>query len=158
MVKRIGLALIFTLCLAQTAPANAQIVSTCVQILLEYVGKPLVGELAKRAGGKIADYFGKKLENGSQSFTQQDVETLGRQGVTPCELRQAIAAMPGYGNPTGYAQQGFSAQAHCGMTGAMGYGYNLPTPQMALEMAINNCIAYGGIPECCARGAALGQP
>ncbi len=153
MFRKVGLALVIFLCFAPANGANAQLM-TCGKILLEYFGKPLAAELARQAGGKIAEYFSKKVEQGSQTFTRDDVDALSRQGVTPCQLREAITGPLPVGN--GY-QQGFSAQSHCGVTGATGYSYNLPTPQMALEAAINNCIYYGGIPECCARGAMMGR-
>lgn len=151
MFRKVGLALIIFLCFAPASGANAQLV-TCGKILLEYFGKPLAAELARQAGGKIADYFSKKLEHGSQEFTRDDVDALGRQGVTPCQLREAITGPLPNGNNY---QQGFSAQAHCSVTGATGYSYNLPTPQMAMQTAINNCIYYGGIPQCCANGAMM---
>jgi hypothetical protein len=64
---------------------------------------------------------------------------------------------PAYGAPSAYAgpQHGFSAQAVCSITGAVGFAGGLPYPQQALAAAVSNCIAQGGVPQCCQHGAQL---
>jgi hypothetical protein len=50
---------------------------------------------------------------------------------------------------------GFSARAHCSITGITGIAYGMPTPEVALEMAVENCIDRGGIPRCCSSDVQL---
>ncbi|MDD5633389.1 MAG: hypothetical protein PHI13_15375 [Methylococcales bacterium] len=51
--------------------------------------------------------------------------------------------------------RGYSAQAHCGITGVTGFSYGFRTPAMALNGAIQDCILRGGVPHCCQSGAQL---
>lgn len=44
----------------------------------------------------------------------------------------------------------FSATSHCVRTGITGFAFNMATQQEAVDMAISDCIARGGIPDCCA--------
>jgi hypothetical protein len=65
---------------------------------------------------------------------------------------------PAYDAPSAYAgppHGGFSAQAFCSITGAVGFAGGLPYPQQALAAAVSNCIAQGGVPQCCEHSARL---
>lgn len=52
---------------------------------------------------------------------------------------------------------GFAATAYCSRTGAVGQAQGLPTPQMAMALAVDDCIGRGGIPDCCAAGVSLAR-
>jgi len=59
-----------------------------------------------------------------------------------------------YGNGI-YGQRGYSAQTKCPITGAIGTAQNHSSPDMAITMAILDCVSRGGIAECCKEHARL---
>jgi len=54
-----------------------------------------------------------------------------------------------------YLQPGYSAQAYCSITGAVGSSFDMPSPRIALRAAVYDCVARGGVPRCCVHGARL---
>jgi hypothetical protein len=71
---------------------------------------------------------------------------------------------PNYGQPSqpyaypsepNYLQPGYSAEAYCSMTGVVGFSHRVPSPERALMVAVYDCIAKGGVPNCCYHGARL---
>jgi len=52
------------------------------------------------------------------------------------------------------AQERYSARAHCKITGATGSGRGSSSRE-ALSNAVASCIAKGGVPSCCRKGAHL---
>ena len=46
-----------------------------------------------------------------------------------------------------------TAESHCIITGATGYGKSTRSPEDAVEKAVAACIGKGGVPECCRKGA-----
>lgn len=95
-------------------------------------------------GGTSAPYGQPSLNYG---------EAPGRYGNTP----SVYGGLPALQRPPAYAgtQRGFSAQAFCSITGAVGVAGGLPYPQQALAAAVSDCIANGGVPQCCQHGARL---
>jgi hypothetical protein len=136
---------------SSTAHAQAGLVTKCAQILMNFVGKPLVKGAMEAAGGAVAKYL---LERGSTSIEQGDIQQLQRRGLTECEIRRQLEAIylaESQPNTT----RGFSAQAVCSVTGAVGTAHGFATPQEALAHAIYDCGYRGGIPECCQHGARI---
>ncbi len=50
----------------------------------------------------------------------------------------------------------FQASAYCSMTNVTGWAQGMPSAEMALSYAVDDCIRRGGIPHCCVNGARLG--
>ena len=46
----------------------------------------------------------------------------------------------------------FSATAYCGITNVTGMAFDHPTLEQAIEVAIQDCIDQGGVPDCCRSG------
>ena len=46
-----------------------------------------------------------------------------------------------------------TAQAHCIITGATGYGRSARSVEDAMNKAVSDCIGKGGVPACCRKGA-----
>lgn len=93
---------------------------------------------------KVALFFAAALSSlvlGSISSTAQDCP-CGRRGCS--------------GECSSRAPHVFIVKAQCSRTGAVGMGRGT-TQEAALYAAVNNCIANGGIPECCRQGAQLMQ-
>jgi hypothetical protein len=139
-----------------TAEAQGRIkpVTECLKKVWEYFGKPVTTGAAERVGGVAADYFIDKIrKSGSASapITDNDVQALQRRGLSDCEIRQAIMEMQG-SQPVTVPPRGYSAQAHCARTGAVGTAHNMPTPQKAVEHAVYDCAYRGGVPDCCRQG------
>src|SRR5437868_10036878 len=82
-----------------SAPVDAQL-STCMKIMLEYVGKPFAKKVTEAGAGLAADYLVKKVAGGGSAsasaaqFTQQDLTNLRaryeQNGMTECQLRQDL--------------------------------------------------------------------
>ena len=80
-----------------STPADAQL-STCMKIMLEYVGKPFAKKVVEAGAGLAADYLVKKVAGGGSAsaaqLTQQDLITLRaryeQNGMTECQLRQDL--------------------------------------------------------------------
>jgi len=49
----------------------------------------------------------------------------------------------------------FQASAYCSMTNVTGWAQGMPSAEMALSYAVDDCIGRGGIPNCCVNGARL---
>jgi hypothetical protein len=86
----------------QVGSAHAQ-ASSCVKIMLEYVGKPLAKAFAEKGAGLAAEYFVTKLKQSQHAgrsdynanqLTQRDLEELraiyARNGENECQLRQDL--------------------------------------------------------------------
>ena len=86
----------------QGGSAHAQ-ASSCVKIMLEYVGKPLAKAFAEKGAGLAAEYFVTKLkqsqhagrsDSNANQLTQRDLEELraiyARNGENECQLRQDL--------------------------------------------------------------------
>jgi hypothetical protein len=73
--------------MSSTAHAQAPLVTRCMQIVLNYVGKPLVKGAVEAAGGEVAKYL---LNRGSTSISRDDVQQLQRLGLTECDIRQQL--------------------------------------------------------------------
>jgi hypothetical protein len=82
--------------------AHAQ-ASSCIKIMLEYVGKPLAKAFAEKGAGLAAEYFVTKLkqsqhagrsDSNANQLTQRDLEELraiyARNGENECQLRQDL--------------------------------------------------------------------
>jgi hypothetical protein len=142
------------------AQGKAKPVSDCIKIVWEYFGKPVTKGAAEKVGGVAAEYFIDKIRKGSSTsgpsasapITNGDVQELQRRGLNDCQIREAIAAMQGT-QPVNVAPRGYSAQAHCARTGAVGTAHNMPSPQQAVEHAVYDCAYRGGVPDCCRQGA-----
>jgi hypothetical protein len=101
--RRLAMALGVAACLTfQAGAAHAQ-ASSCVKILLDYVGKPLAKAVAERGAGLAAEYFFAKLkqnEHGGRTdtsanqLTQRDLQELReiymQNGESECQLRQDV--------------------------------------------------------------------
>jgi hypothetical protein len=96
----------------QVGSAHAQ-ASSCVKVLLEYVGKPLAKAFAEKGAGLAAEYFVAKVkqsqhvgrsDSSANQLTQRDLEELreiyAQNGESECQLRQDLqqAMVPAY-NP-----------------------------------------------------------
>ena len=57
--------------------------------------------------------------------------------------------------PSTEAAAGYSAAAHCRLTGITGRSSGQGSPSQALARAIDHCVRLGGIPNCCREGANL---
>lgn len=142
---------------AVSVPAAGQgsLVSTCAQVLMTYVGKPFLNAAASEAGTQVARYFGEKVRNGGAGrLEQRDVDVLRQRGVSECEIRQSVEAMQGI-RPQGQQQPqfaGYVARSTCSATGAMGVSQPAPSRPQAAAQAVQTCVAYGGIYDCCVRG------
>jgi hypothetical protein len=106
--RQLTMALGVAACLTfQAAAAHAQ-ASSCVKILLDYVGKPLAKAVAERGAGLAAEYFVAKLkqnehvgrsDTGANQLTQHDLQELRQiymqNGESECQLRRDVQqAMP----------------------------------------------------------------
>jgi len=97
---------------AQGGSAHAQ-VSSCVKIMLEYVGKPLAKTFAEKGAGLAAEYFITKMKqreepsrtaSNANQVTPRDLEELreiyAQNGESECQLRrdlqQAVYNAPDY--------------------------------------------------------------
>lgn len=137
------------------AQGRVKPITECLKKVWEYFGKPVTTGAAERVGGVVAEHFIDKIrKSGSASapISDSDVQALQRRGLSDCEIRQAITAMQG-ARPVNVAPRGYSAQAHCARTGAVGTAHNMPSPQKAVEHAIYDCAYRGGVPDCCRQGA-----
>ena len=84
---RLAIVLGVTGCLTfQVGSAHAQ-ASSCVKIMLEYVGKPLAKAFAEKGAGLSAEYFVSKLnqrqhagrsDSSANQLTQRDLRNCGR--------------------------------------------------------------------------------
>jgi hypothetical protein len=158
-IQRFGVAVgIVVLIATPPLEGHAQLAG-CAKVLWEFVGKPLTGVMIEKGGGLLFDYYADKLKRQREVVvTRDDIQLLTREydrrGSSECELRQEFEAI--YGRDARRVQpRSFSAEAHCSITGATGYADGLPSQQQALLGAINSGINYGGVPECCRRGAQL---
>ncbi len=138
------------------AQGKGKAVSECLKKVWEYFGKPVTTGAAEKVGGVAAEYFIDKIrKSGSASapITDTDVQALQqRYGLSDCQIREAIMAMQGI-RPVNVPPRGYSAQAHCARTGAVGTAHNMSSPQQAVEHAVYDCTYRGGIPDCCRQGA-----
>jgi hypothetical protein len=101
--RRLAMALGVAACLTfQAGAAHAQ-ASSCVKILLDYVGKPLAKAVAERGAGLAAEYFVAKLKHSEHAgrsdtsanqLTQRDLQELReiymQNGESECQLRQDV--------------------------------------------------------------------
>lgn len=129
-------------------------VTECLKKVWEYFGKPVTQGAAEKVGGVAAEYFIDKIrKSGSVSapITDNDVQALQRRGLSDCEIREAITALQNM-RPVNTPPRGYSAQAHCARTGAVGTAHNMPSPQQAIEHAVYDCAYRGGVPDCCRQG------
>jgi hypothetical protein len=129
-------------------------VTECLKKVWEYFGKPVTQGAAEKVGGVAAEYFIDKIrKSGSASapISDNDVQALQRRGLSDCEIRQAIMALQNM-QPVNTPPRGYSAQAHCARTGAVGTAHNMPSPQQAIEHAVYDCAYRGGVPDCCRQG------
>ena len=145
--------------------ADGAVLSTCIRILMNYVGKPVLKGAATTAGGLVANHFAAKLAGAQEAkITETDVQQLARQaqqqGMSDCELRaqveQLVSASTIEPNRREPIPRGsYSAIARCSLTGAVGRSSDEDTPREALEAAVEDCIDRGGVPGCCVEGARL---
>lgn len=75
--------------------ADGAVLSTCIRILMNYVGKPVLKGAATTAGGLVANHFAAKMAGAQEArITETDVQQLAReaqrQGMSDCELRAQI--------------------------------------------------------------------
>ncbi len=86
----------------QVGSAHAQ-ASSCVKIMLEYVGKPLAKAFAEKGASMAAEYVVSKLnqrqhagrsDSSANQLTQRDLEELraiyAQNGESECQLRQDL--------------------------------------------------------------------
>jgi hypothetical protein len=99
-----------------------------------------------------------------ETYRPQQVPSQPSYGVPPIETPgelQVIDLVDLFGGggqidqPQPQSIHSYSAHARCSRTGVVGRSAGQPTPQHALAMAIEDCIARGGIPACCEIGAHL---
>ena len=100
---RLAIVLGVTGCLTfQVGSAHAQ-ASSCVKIMLEYVGKPLAKAFAEKGASMAAEYVVSKLnqrqhagrsDSSANQLTQRDLEELraiyAQNGETECQRRQDL--------------------------------------------------------------------
>jgi hypothetical protein len=144
--------------------------------LQSFVGLPVTSAALAAVGTTMAGYFSPRTRDGrTTTVTADDLRQLGRiyegAGIDDCEMSRELRAMAISESPGGggipdtypgavgpgsypYGQGGsFAARAVCG--GARGSAYGQPSAQQALAVAADRCVARGGDPACCARGAVL---
>jgi hypothetical protein len=167
LLRAVTLGVALTIAVAPgTAEAQGRIkpVTECLKKVWEYFGKPVTKGAAEKVGGVAAEYFIDKIRksgrgsgpSGSAPITEADIQALQRHGLSDCQIREAIMAMQGMGT-VNVPSRGYSAQAHCARTGAVGTAHNMPSPQQAIEHAVYDCAYRGGIPDCCRQGVRV-QP
>jgi hypothetical protein len=145
---------------ASETTAGGGIVSTCVKILWNYVGKPVSKGALTATGGIIAEHFaGRRAEGGEVRISEYDLEQLERKfrqrGLSDCDLRRQLEGLEASIREPPPRRRGYSAIAHCSRTGATGRSYDEDSIDEALDVAIEACIDRGGIPACCEAGARL---
>jgi hypothetical protein len=155
-LRGVILSLALTIAIAPgTAEAQGRIkpVTECLKKVWEYFGKPVTKGAAEKVGGVAAEYFIDKIRKSGSSATisDSDVQALQQRGLSDCQIREAIMAMQEI-RPVNVPPRGYSAQAHCARTGAVGTAHNMPSPQQAVDHAVYDCAYRGGIPDCCRQG------
>lgn len=135
------------------------ILSACAQVLMNHVGKPLIQSAARETGTQTARYLFEKVRNGGAAKVEaRDYDILRQRGMSECQIRQEIEQMYGAAasQPNGFGRQemfpGYVARSTCSATGAWGQSHPQPTRQAAANEAVQACVAFGGIPECCRNG------
>ena len=79
--RRLAIAFGVTACLTlQVGSAHAQ-ASSCVKVLLEYVGKPLAEAFAEKGAGLAAEYFVAKVKQSQQSAVPTQAPTSSPSGT-----------------------------------------------------------------------------
>jgi hypothetical protein len=173
---RTMLALLLAVAATLAAPAAHAQSPACTKDLQSFVGLPVTSAALAAVGTAMAGHFSPRTRDGrTTTVTADDLRQLGRiykdAGIDDCEMRRELRAMANTGPPGGggipgtypgavgpggmpYGQVGgFAARAVCG--GARGSAHGQPSAQQALAVAADRCVARGGDPGCCARGAVL---
>lgn len=79
------------------------------------------------------------------------IQACTEQGGIPDCCRSGSAVKPV--GPFTLFDGSYFAEAYCSITDASGVSYEQPTPQDTLAIAVEICVATGGVPNCCLAGA-----